>query len=335
MDTTRPRPAPTHDRPVFRLGPAGISGVLDAAFWLYRDAFWRCYLVVLVPNAVAYILIKLYQFGAGIEPANPLQSQGKLLLFSLVSLAVTALGSVVATGALTLAASELCLGRPARVRPALRSSLRALLRMTLARLVVLVLAGAIALVLFIPVAVGAGALLAAEALPPWLTFTLVAVAGILAWLLAVVYTLRFILAIPAMLIERRGVVGALARSRELVARLSPRGLFNPRSHILRAGVIYLVLLVLAATLYVLFSLSIGFMLGIMHAWSGEPLQVLWQQFQQGPMVFFEAFWRLVYVAVEGYAIVCLVVFYYEIRARREGFDLLERLHRLRNSESPA
>lgn len=305
----------------FRMGPMTIPEILDSAFRLYRRSFWRCYAVVLVPTAAAYLVTEGVQRAAGVTVEPMPSEQLKVMFFAVVAALIALVASVYATGAMTLTASELCHGRRPRVGWALGRALRALGRMLLARLVVFLVVAAIVSAVLLPLGGGVFVLLMKEIMPLWLGVTLLGFITLLAWLLGVVYTFRFLLTQPAILVEGRSAVGALQRSRELVIRLSERGVLNPRNHLVRASAIYLVYASLLMCVNVMVAIGTGLWLRAMHLRTGQSIGVLMERFRTGPMIVVDAISRLAYCIPTGYLAMCLVVFYYEIRSRREGYDL--------------
>lgn len=229
---TAPGPAPgprrelTASLSLFPLRPLGLGEILGAAMRIYRLRARTALGLAAVVQGIAYVIITL-STGAGMLPligemqaafedptgTAPIGagSAGDLVL-TIASYVITAVVSLVAASLVTVALTELSIGEATgrRVeRAELTTSMR---RNALPAVVVSLLVGLLAMVAFgIPLVLGiVPAALSGEANPLTLGLMLV---GLLVGLLAAVYVFgRTVLAVPVLVVERVGILGAIRRA---------------------------------------------------------------------------------------------------------------------------
>jgi hypothetical protein len=289
----------------------GVGEILDRAFRLLRERFWTYLIIMVIPLAVvalsAVILAGVFAgvlagiaFGQG-------PSLGSILGMILVGLIVLCIFLAVqawSQGALVYAVSENYLGHETGIKAAYGATLSILMRLVgtillLGILLILVTAGAgiVSSVLFwVGSAIGAGIVN--------LLFGLIGVLVLIVpafWLL-----LSWMLADKVVVLEGLGGWQALTRSKELMdARTEPGFWKGPK---VKATVLTFVAGIVAIGILVIFQvpkLVVGFIL---------PDSVLLLTLLQ-----------MVYIVgnalATSYWAISMILYYYDIRIRKEGFDL--------------
>ncbi|WP_338677058.1 hypothetical protein V1460_31835 [Streptomyces sp. SCSIO 30461] len=209
--------APPAAKPgVIPLRPLGVGEILDGAVSTLR-AHWRTVLGITITLSVitqiADILIQRYLVPAAPAPdpdATPeealnqvVESTQSSLIASLPALGIGLITALVITALLTVVISRSVLGRPVDLGDAWAEARPRLLQLLgLTVLIVLICAGAIT------VGILPGLLLDSAALR---------VLGVLAGVLVTIWLwVRFALASPALMLERRGILNSMRRSAKLV-----------------------------------------------------------------------------------------------------------------------
>lgn len=339
-----------------RIGPMTLGELLDTAFLLFRRFFLRYYALALVPAALAFIILTTTRAALKLnirQPAGPPDPQAMLaellrpevVAFWLLSVVVMIVSSALSGGAVTASVVAARQGRTASFGTAMRDALRMLPKLILADVVIWIIFGLIVTAFLVPVLVFVGVvvvwyqtarMLLIVAL--FITIPLVSFACVF----ALVFILRYRLFMPVMFAERTGVWPSLKRSRHLMITLSDKGLFTTRNHIVRVGIILLVLVMISVAIFALLTLVfgiVGVLVILARLGAGTPWTVVFRELGVwmggGPMsVVFDAVFRLVAAVVPAFEAVCITVFYYEICARREGLDLHHAIDAL-EPEKPA
>ncbi|MGC8862079.1 MAG: glycerophosphoryl diester phosphodiesterase membrane domain-containing protein [Armatimonadota bacterium] len=278
-----------------RLRPLGIADIIDETVELYRSNFVLLVGVSAVLNVPLVVLIGLLGGSTGVGGLGG----------SLVSVvAAFVVGSAV-TGALTFAVSERYVDRPVSVGEAYRRVLR--------QSVFFPFLGAIALkslVVFAPMgaaaAVGFGAAGAAAINGSWSAFALAAAGMVgamglaLAW--AAYFGVRLLLVEPAVILERVGAVGAMSRSWKLMAGSWWKG-FG------------LFLIVTMVTGFVAAALTGPTTFTIMSKnFAKEPVS-------RALIALDTIISAIVQTLVAPWPSIAWILLYYDVRIRKEGFDL--------------
>jgi hypothetical protein len=209
------------------LRPLALGELLDRTFRLYRQHFWLFVGIMAIPSAFSIpftVLVFSNQgpsFGAG--PPSPSLVAGTVL-FALAFLFLFCALYSMAIGATTFAVSESYLGRQITVRGAygkVRGSFWRIIGVVVVAIIraygMLILMGiGIAIVVGISVgvmsAVGRGPSRPVIGVIVGVVMVAAYLAGIGLWLL---WSLRYAVSIPALLLERVGVLAALRRSVQL------------------------------------------------------------------------------------------------------------------------
>jgi hypothetical protein len=206
------------------LRPLALGELLDRTFRLYRNHFWLFAGIMLVPSAVSvpFMVLIFSMQGSAVAGAPPLPKVVLgMVLFGLAFLCLFCAVYAFAIGATTYAVSEAYLGRKVTVREAygkVRGSFWRIIGVVVVALLraygMLIVAG-IGIAFIVGISAGILAALGRGQVPPivgiiiGLTMFLAYLAGIALWLL---WSLRYAVSIPALLLEKLGVLAALRRS---------------------------------------------------------------------------------------------------------------------------
>jgi len=206
------------------LRPLALGELLDRTFRLYRNHFWLFAGIMLVPSAVSvpFMVLIFSMQGSAVAGAPPLPKVVLgMVLFGLVFLCLFCAVYAFAIGATTYAVSESYLGRKVTVREAygkVRGSFWRIIGVVTVALLraygMLIVAG-IGIAFVVGISAGILAAIGRGQVPPivgiiiGLTMFLAYLAGIALWLL---WSLRYAVSIPALLLEKLGVLAALRRS---------------------------------------------------------------------------------------------------------------------------
>jgi hypothetical protein len=224
--------------------------------------------------------------------------------WSLLIVVISLVCYTVSLGATTFAVSDVCLGRSAGIGNAyhrLRGKLWKLIGLMLLLGVIAVGAWvAVVLVAVVPIAIVSAALRSLNpAFAAALILILVIALVIAAWIFLL---LRLVLAVPALMLEEIGSGGALKRSFRLTNRAVSRLLLI----VILGLIIYAVAGFAFQAPFWAAGAVMGFKLTMMPLWLMAPATVAggFGAAAGGPVL-----------------IIALVLFYYDARVRREGFDL--------------
>lgn len=292
------------------LRPLGLGELLDLAFTLYRRRFWLFVGIMAIPSSLSIPMNALLFTFRVPAPAGPgavpgLVARG-LSLYAVV-IVIFLLAYAVAIGAATYAVSESYLGRSATVRDSYRRVqgrigriLGVLFNVILRLIGVMIVVG----VAFSVVAVGLAALTSIFK-PRGIAAGILGVVIILIYLTMmaffVIWSLRYAIAIPAMLLENLGVLAAIRRS-IVLTRGRRRQLF-----------VAIVLASIVAYIGVIVFQGPFFAAGVFAGRGGST--PAW-------MGFSSAVCGAIGGALTGpFLMIVLVLCYYDTRIRKEAFDL--------------
>ncbi len=300
------------------LRPLSLGEILDRSFTLYRRHFWLFIGIMALPHIVNVAVVLLLQglvgpifaLPPGLDPAKAGMdadlAAGKYLLVILVAAVVGWVLYSLAMGATTFAVSEVYLGRPSTIRGAyqrIRGRLGALMYAVLQ--VMLRFIGLLVLVsIFSAFLIGVSGAMLGRSNP-----VLFGVLGLLVMLLmfagfvlAFWIVLRYGVVVPALLLENLKARQALKRSAWLTKGYRGRIFLT---FLLMSLLAYVVILVLQGPFWIVTALTAA-KSGHVPAWLGT-LSVAAAGLGgalSGPLLMI------------GFA-----VLYYDIRVRREAFDL--------------
>lgn len=317
------------------LKPMSLSELLDRTFTLYRNHFWLFCGLMALPEVVITIcsLVSVILFPVRMvaptaaNAANPfgaLSAMKSSLGATFVLLIVSAICGSYAFGAVTLAVSEIYMGRSASIRKSFRlvrnrlAGLLGLILMLVFIGFIFVFAG-LMMGAFLGVLLSSGLMLVAPAALKVLASVLVALlvfacligGAILAlWLL-----MRFAVSIPVFLLERVGVLDSLGRSGALTRGHRWRIL---GAVIIMYVVVYVVQLLFSGPFVVM--TMIDAVKGLLPLWLriGTSVAGAVASTLAGPLL-----------------MITLALIYYDVRIRKEAFDLEAMMAALGPSTPPA
>ena len=293
--------------PGIQLHPMGIGEILDRSFRLLRQHLWLFFFILLIPQGAFFLANKTMQIlFAGGAALRPTVSTGIGMGISILLSAIAfILLQFWAPGALIHAVSETYLGHSTSLGTAYGAIRRRLGGLVGTMILMLLLVGA---------APALSGILAAIIIPSFaragvsrvIIGLVAAVLIILAVLLSIRLFLNWLLVDKVVVLEKIKGKKALNRSRELMnARMEP-GFW--KSTKMKAGLILL----------------LGFLIGIaIHASLQFPM-LIFQLLMPGNLVVMTLQQLLNMAAtslVTAYTAIAMILYYYDIRLRREGFDL--------------
>jgi hypothetical protein len=300
---------------IAELRPLSLGELLDRSFTYYRKYFWVFVGIMAIPQLFGIALSLFFQAlqaPSGAQPASPTpEPVGAELVGFILGTIVGAVGIVivymlvyaVALGATTFAVSEIHLGQSTSVRSAYRKMKGQAWRLLDLIISILLRAGA-CLMVFLAATAVMGALSAEVGQGPGLILGILAV--ILAFILSLVgitlLMLRYGVSIPALVLERIRAREAINRSVQLT-----KGFL---------GRVFLIGLMMSVVSWVVASIFQGpFLIAAV---------VLAMKQTQPPL------WLNSLAAVAGglggalsgpLLMIPLALLYYDLRVRKEGFDL--------------
>jgi hypothetical protein len=288
------------------LRPLSLGELLDRSFALYRRHF-RTVVAIMVPPSVLAMIVGvvqhlMQQFITGADLRADAATVFPVVFAWAVSMVAGMLVYLVAymfaLGATTLAVSELYLGRPATASASYRAMRPRIGSLLLLLLLLLVRFGGVILVAAVVMAVVAGAL---AVISPVLSGLGVVIGIVLTIVLMMFLTLRYSLAVPALVLEGVTASTAIARSVSLI-----------QGNVLRCLVLmifaYMIALVTGAIFQGPFQAA-AYMAG------PETATAFW-------LTLAGVFTGSIAGAISGpVMIVAFALLYYDIRIREEGLDL--------------
>ena len=293
--------------PGIDIQPMGIGDILDKSFRLLRQYFWLFFIIVLIPQGCLFLITKGAQMLAGPNAAQSLGLAGGIGIGIglLVAVPVFVILQFWAMGALIYAVSETYLGHTTSVK----ESFGAMRRLIWKLLGTMILWGifvfgpfmlmGIFFAILIPIAASGGT-------SSWVIGILIFIAvGVCIWLFFRLF-LNWLLVDKVVVLEAKGGMAALRRSKELMTSSVESGFGKkPKS---KGALILFVGFLLAAGFQLVFQIPMSvFMIAapgnIFVMTIGEILNI-------GASCLATVF-----------TAIAMILFYYDIRLRKEGFDL--------------
>jgi len=299
----------------FPLEPLGLGGILDRTFQICRDYFWKLIAIVAISwlfSLIVFVVVALggaLGFGAAALAASRGQIPWTLIVLGLT--VIPTLGVLVmaayqlSTGALIHAVSSIYLGREIVIGEAVRFVMGKLVRLVLTSILfTLVVLGCA-----IPVFLAGGV--------PFLFLgvsvesVLLATFGTLLFAAVPFYVFpKWLLFDKVVIIEDGAYVEALRRSWDLMTGKASGEW--PKGYWIRLVILLHLFMFIYLAIYTLFQLPAQMVSLVAHGspWLLIVLTILFQILSQiGSLI------------ATLFGSVCMVVFYYDIRIRKEGFDL--------------
>jgi len=270
-----------------QLRPMGLGEILDATFRLYRNNFLKFFTIVLVVDIVVFVIVQAYQrtvvglFTQG-RPGSGTLAVFVASLFAMVF--VPAVLMLLKVGALTYAVSQTYLGRVVSIGESFRKVRQRL-----------------------------GALLWSSAL----TVIIIGL-GMLAFILpGLIFYLNYLLVSQVVVLEGLNGRRALRRSRELMVVKTEKGFFSFKHN--RARAFLITALVGAITVMI----TVGVQMAVVAAFgipglnqaAGATSVLSVQAITSGIIQ------QLAQSLMTPIGIIAMILLYYDIRVRFEGFDL--------------
>jgi hypothetical protein len=283
--------------PGIELYPMEIGEILDRSFRILQQHFWLLFLIILIPQAVYFLVgeglrLAFYGGAAMSSPAAMGMGFGFVALFSGIIFMIIQFW---AQGALINAVSETYLGHSTTVMAsygAMRSRLGRLIgTLLLMGILIAVVVGIVFVISFV------GAMISG---------VLTALLSIAAVVLGLHLFMNWLMADKVVVLEGEAWMSALRRSKELMTARTEEGFW--RSTKMRASLILLLGFLIGIGIHLLFQFP-GALLGLLV--KGNVLVVTFLQ------ILSIAATSLVTV----YTATAMILYYYDIRVRKEGFDL--------------
>jgi hypothetical protein len=306
--------------PGILLQPMGVGEILDRTFRLLRERFWLFLVIMIIPlGLVSGLLVVLgllfggaglLAVGLGLGTKTAL-GVGGALFFLLVFLLIFFI-QIWAQGALINAVSETYLGHQTSVSASYRA-LRPRLGRLVATILLMVVLIVVALVAF--GLLGTGIIALGQFLGQTLRMGLIGVlvmlalslAGVLCFVVPAMFLfLNWLLADKVVVLENLSGWSALKRSRELMNARTETGFWKKPK--VKAGLILLVAFLIGIAILLLFQLP----------------QMFFQILMPGDLLALTLVQALYLVGnslATTFGSMAMILFYYDIRIRREGFDL--------------
>lgn len=295
---------------VYHIEPLSLGGILDRTFQICRRHFWKLIAIVAVPWLATVVIGALAAAVIGIVGLT-LKSLQAMSAWILVLIGVTVIPSVVVVlamvfylsqGALIHAVSSVYLGREVVVGEAYRFVLNRLGRFFLTSLLFVV---AVMAFIFCPIIAGVVLYFVFQQVTSsgwwsaifWLPLMLVPAYAIL----------KLLLFDKVVIIENVAYVSALKRSWDLMVGKA-EGEW-PRGYFLRLVILLHLFLLINITIYMLFQAPATLFSLLVSDW---PILA---------NIVSQVLSNLGSLIGGIFGSVCMVVFYYDIRNRKEGFDL--------------
>jgi len=294
----------------FSIEPLSFGGILDRTFQICRRHFWKLFAIVVIP----YLIVAALAISVSIVAAVvgfTLQALGDVSIWVLIAAAVTLIPSIIVAiiavfylsqGALIYAVSVVHLGRDIRVGDAYRFVLARLVKFVLTSvlLVIVILAAFLIAVLF-------GVVLFFISKEIFSSGWWSAITWLPLSLIPFYASFKLLLFDKIVIIEDIAYTNALKRSWDLLTGKADGGW--PRGYFLRMIILLFLFGLISITIALVFQIPASIIAALMpESWIvGSVVQHLLSNIG-----------GLIGGIFGG---VCLVVLYYDIRSRKEGFDL--------------
>lgn len=290
-----------------QVNPMGVGEILDRSFRLLRQYFWLFFIIIFIPQAVFFVVNFVLQFlvSGDMTQGPPVSMWAGFGISVFLAGLIFLVLQFWAQGALIHAVSETYLGHNTSIKASYGA-----MRSRLGRLIGTMILWSI-LVFGVPALFGIGAAVVAPSLAVMgfgglMVGIIAVVAVILAiWIFATLF-LNWLLADKVVVLEEYAWMKALRRSKELMKGRTEPGFW--KSIKTKASLIILVGFLIGLGIHLLFQLP-GVLLGIVFP---EGLVV---NTVQGVLNMVATSLATAYTAI------AMILFYYDIRVRKEGFDL--------------
>lgn len=289
------------------LNPMGIGEILDKSIRLLKEHFWLFFVIILIPQAIYFLMSKAGQIflTKGAVEAPSIGAGVGIGVSAVIAIIVFLVFQFWAQGALIFAVSERYMGHGASVRSAYGAIRSKLGRVLGTMILMVVLLGLLPTVAGIIMAIAIPALTALGTGKIFIGF----IVFILVVLLVIIFIrmfLNWILVDKVVVLEDIGWMSALRRSKELMTTNPEEGFWKKTK--MKASLIILIGVVIA--------FAIGFLIQLPGA--------LFAFMLQGNLIvstILEILNIMINAIVTVFTATAMILFYYDIRLRKEGFDL--------------
>jgi len=293
--------------PGIQMQPMGIGEILDRSFRFLRQYFWLLFIIIFIPQAIFFVVNFVLQFliSGDMTQDFSLSMGAGFGISTFLAVIIFLVLQFWAQGALIHAVSETYLGHSTSIKASYGA-----MRSRIGRLIGTLVLWSI-IVFGIPALFGMAAAVTVQSL------ALMGLGGITAGIIAVVVViiaiwifatlfLNWLLVDKVVVLEEIGWMKALRRSKELMKGRTEPGFW--KSIKTKASLIILVGFLIGIGIHLLFQLP-GVLLGILFP-GGIVITTV-----QGVL-------NMAAVSLAtAYTAMAMILFYYDIRVRKEGFDL--------------
>ncbi len=310
-----PPPPPTappkqDERPATVLEPLSLTGILDQTFQICRNRFWKLLAIAAIPYCIMIALIILAGITAlilGLTDMNSIDDFTPALVIAGIFLIPTAFVVIIALfslsqGALIFAVSVSYLGRQINVRESYNFVFARLAKFILTSLLFTIM---ILLSFTVAVTIGIVLFFVFQAFTSsgwWSAFSWLPLTMIPFYV-----TLKLFLFDKIVIIENVAYMSALSRSWNLLSGEAAGSW--PRGYALRLFLLTLLFTLIAVTISWVFQTPAALLTAFL------PLP------EFAKTVLSQLIGTVGSLIATVFAAVCMVVFYYDVRNRKEGFDL--------------
>ena len=289
------------------LHPMGIGEILDRSFKLLKEHFLTFFIIILIPQAIYFLMTKtaqIFLFQGAVE-APDLGAGIGIGISVFIAAVIFVILQFWAQGALIYAVSERYMGHGASIGSsygAIKKRLGKILGTMILMVILLGLLPAIigiVMAIFVPILIKIGANM----------FLISSIAVILGILLIVIFVrnlLNWILVDKVVVIEDTAWKRALRRSKELMTTNPEKGFFKKTK--------------MKVSLIILIGIVIAFAAGLLIQLPGFLFTFIFK----GSLIFstiIEILNLAIHSIVTVFTAIAMILFYYDIRQRKEGFDL--------------
>ena len=293
--------------PGISVHPMGIGEILDRSFRLLRQHFLLFFFILLIPQGIFFAFKKTSHllFGIDIQQGTTASMGMGLLVSMILVVLIMVIIQFWAQGALVYAVSETYLGHKTSVG-ASYGAMRSRLGRLLGTMIIMgILLGLLGVVIIFLSGMIVGGLGSAGGLSGLVGFIVVCTAGAAIFFH---FFLNWLLVDKVVVLEDQAWFGALSRSTQLMkSRTEPGFWRRPKN---KAGLILFLGFLIGVGIHLLFQLP-GFLARMFLPMSLAGLTLTLQQVLN----------VIATSLATAFAAIAMILFYYDIRLRSEGFDL--------------
>jgi hypothetical protein len=290
-----------------QLHPMGIGELLDRSFRMIREYFWLFFLIILIPQGISFLVGKGIQLNLGEigRTGAPMAMGAGIGISAILAGLVFIILQFWAQGALIYAVSETYLGHSTSVGGSYGAVRRVLGRLlgTLILFVILIMLVPALLGAFAALFVGILSAMGAGKVAVGILIFFVVVVGV--WFFFRLF-LNWLLVDKVVVLEGIGWIKALKRSTELMKGRTEPGFW--KSNKMKAGLILLLGVLIGIGIELIFQIP-GFIFGFVFKGSLLGRTVL------------EVLSIVGKTLTTAFTATAMILYYYDIRLRKEGFDL--------------